>query len=79
MDANGWIPVSERLPESWQNTSSSADVLAYAPENVDFYSGMFTAYYDHIGKQWCDSLSDDGLGNVTHWQPLPPPPVESTP
>jgi len=62
---DGWIPVSERLPEA------EAHVLVWA-------DGTVQAQYrpDSLKYRWdCDTygLSAD---EVTHWRPLPAPPEE---
>lgn len=57
-----WIPVTERLPETY------TWVLVYAEK----HEVAFDAYYD--GSQWKDALLN-GLV-VTHWMPLPEPPKE---
>lgn len=71
-DGGGWIPVSERLPES------NGNVLIY-----DEVEGVTSAeYYTSRGqageKVWVWYIRDGPMGkHVTHWQPLPAPPVRN--
>lgn len=62
-DALRWVPVSERLPEE------EAHVLTFVP---GYYSGPVSALFSsqlhkEYGGWW--------TSGVTHWMPLPPPPV----
>lgn len=63
-DAHRWIPVTERLPEKWQN------VLAVRQD------GKFR--FDFIGStgKWYEDVGNVG-NSVTHWMPLPEPPKGS--
>ena len=76
---NGWIKCSERLPELYHTVFSgiiSKDVLLYGipyndgEEEMRVFVGYMTEdnefHTDDIGK--CDV--------VTHWQPLPQPPID---
>lgn len=76
---NGWIKCSERLPELYHTVFSgiiSKDVLLYGipyndgEEEMHVFVGYMTEgnefHTDDIGK--CDV--------VTHWQPLPKPPID---
>lgn len=59
-----WISVDERLPEEEGNT-----VLYYDGTNVDaclFYFGHFHTI---------DLYESDRIDGVTHWMPLPTPPM----
>lgn len=64
MDKNGWIKVSERLPEKMQK------VLVWAKEGHGTIASYWTAIY--LGKDFFSSSTHND--NITHWQPLPSPP-----
>lgn len=57
--AQGWIPVTERLPEEY------TWVLVTAKK----HEVAFDAFYD--GTQWKDAVLNSLI--VTHWMPLPEP------
>ena len=59
IEAPGWIPVSERLPEK----GSFALVTDFGE--------VEEAYYDSDGHWW--QVWGDRLKNVTAWMPLPKP------
>lgn len=67
---NEWISVKDRLPEI-----HSPDVLAYDGKN-QFISGRWgvgnTVYFQTNNCGCCNS----GMGEITHWMPLPKPPEE---
>ena len=62
--SDGWIPVTERLPEDGQ------DVLGFLQNDTE--RGIFPANYDH--GIWFDCLFNIHIQSVTHWMPLPEPP-----
>lgn len=65
-----WIKCSERMPEY------AISVIVYDKE----YDVVDLASYYNSGWSWDDiddGLSDDPC-NVTHWQPLPKPPKETS-
>jgi hypothetical protein len=62
---NGWIPVSERLPEELTTVLVYHPDAPFAPSGIDLASQM-------DGDSWM--LSDGRLGQPTHWMPLPEPP-----
>lgn len=67
---DAWIPVAERLPEAEDGGMPFSDnVLVFARAK----SKPWVGYYDHRVGQW---FSPQGRrrDDVTHWQPLPPPP-----
>ena len=57
-----WISVEDRLPES------SKRYLTFS----SFYMQIVTAYYSVDRRMW---LGVCRAGEITHWQPLPPPPT----
>jgi hypothetical protein len=71
---DGWIPVSERLPEPCSHSNQSSSVLVWCPENRCEY----TATFNHDSQQW-NHFGACGYAiyySVTHWMPLPNPPAE---
>jgi hypothetical protein len=62
--SDGWIPVTERLPEDGQ------DVLGFLQNDTE--RRIFPANYDH--GIWFDCLFNIHIQSVTHWMPLPEPP-----
>ena len=62
-----WINVKDRLPED------NTDLLVFASEG---WRGIFPAVYYRNTWQSSHILYDGMLGNVTHWMPLPNPPLK---
>ena len=58
-----WIPVSERLPETWKAVLVCCD--------GKFHDAMVVAYIDALGL-W-HPISGD---NIAYWMPLPEPPKD---
>lgn len=65
-DIPRWIPVSERLPEA-----DGSFITAYSKGGV---SQNWYMTFHHGGGKWYQNSED--TGEVTHWMPLPSPPVE---
>lgn len=63
--AQRWIPVSERLPL----LRDSKAVLVYT-KSGETYSGLYLG-----NNEWTGLLHDFREGEVTHWMPLPEPPI----
>ena len=63
-DATKWIPVTERLPEKTR--------MVLVADNREYYVDLWR----FIGNGW---IGEDGhyfaIEEVTHWMPLPKPPV----
>lgn len=67
-DAAAWRNVQEELPEN------DGLVLVYSPSKKKNTIGL-RAFAWHDPKKGWSSLPDVWLGVITHWQPLPVPPV----
>jgi hypothetical protein len=70
MTESRWIPVSERLPD----TFGTFIVAVRIPTRKRTYSD--SADFDPFTKKWTPSLYWGKGMNVTHWMPLPEPPKE---
>ena len=60
-----WIPVSERLPDNWESVLT-IDISKSTQDVV-------TAFYNPEISLWSTHFSCDLW--VTHWMPLPEPPI----
>ena len=60
-----WIPVSERLPDNWESVLT----IDISKSTRD----MVTAFYNPEIRLWSSHFSCDLW--VTHWMPLPEPPI----
>lgn len=71
---SGWIKCSERYPDN------GVYVLVYFNEGqaVAFCGDVLDHNKKYMHKYWADEeyACSYGGGEVTHWQPLPPPPSE---
>lgn len=66
-DVEGWIPVSERLPEVGERVLGSTDPV----EEVTYWAHKPGVHDGEAG--WCDT--HENLVEVTHWMPLPAAPA----
>lgn len=63
-----WIPVTERLPFAESGNVS---------EKVLVTDGQDVAIAEWFNFEMCEPFwSYTGMGDITHWQPLPAPPKE---
>lgn len=60
-----WIPVSERLPDNWESVLT-IDISKSTRDAV-------TAFYNPETSRWSTHSAGDLW--VTHWMPLPEPPI----
>ncbi len=88
-DANGWISVDKKLPERMVQdgmfSKSSQKVLIYVTwysetdeEDIRHLISTGICYETADGRiSWEDNENVNGdYEEVTHWQPLPEPPLE---
>ena len=72
-----WVPVGERLPEPNPMVppdTESVTVLLFAPPD---YIGIGLHYRGSHGHYWAGTTSEYDISeSVTHWMPLPEPPVK---
>ena len=59
-----WISVDDRLPEDFRELVLARRMGKHGPQ-------VFTAFYGN--SDWAIMLAGH-VDDVTHWQPLPPPP-----
>jgi len=64
-DAQRWIPVSERMPDDWESVLT-IDISKSTQDVV-------SAFYNPETSLWSTPFSSDLW--VTHWMPLPEPPI----
>ena len=73
---NQWIKCSDRLPPVNED-GESCSLLLYGMETQDSYFPHQFIGFIMDGKFYCDTwCSPHQCYNVTHWQPLPPPPED---
>lgn len=68
---NGWIPVSEKLPEEGKEVLAQFTVrVVHTNNKVDEFVYIHTMYYENGAWQ---SFAGVPNGRVEAWQPLPEP------
>lgn len=82
-------PITERgMDERWKTIDSAPKdgtfILGYWGERI-YPHGFLTRYevtywisHDEVYGDWYSPVTGDDILAPTHWQPLPPPPKEST-
>lgn len=74
-----WIACSERMPEEGQRVLVADDrppvsmVVAYGVMARGILPGLAPGSF-----VWYETWSDEIVWGVTHWMPLPPPPITGT-
>ena len=66
---DNWISVKDKIPEERAGFNTSEDVNICYADNV-----ISTACYSFHSKKWFDYIYKM-RDNITHWQPLPAPPI----
>ncbi len=71
-EQDNWISVEERLPDTNEAFGESAFVLGIEEE----FNEPVTVWYNSRHKIWrvAHYKADNDPIDITHWQPLPPPP-----
>lgn len=67
----GWININDRMPEK------DKDVLVWL--YGDYYIGRYNQDPDNLQMRWLFedfNLYEDDMSYITHWMPLPEPPIE---
>lgn len=59
-----WIPVSERMPDDWESVLTIDISKSTRGPVTAFYNPETSLWSAHFGDLW-----------VTHWMPLPEPPI----
>lgn len=65
-ETSPWIPVTERSPEPGQHVMTWRKGCDFSAWPARYLRGGFH-----------DPVFGEGMGRVTHWMPLPPPPEEN--
>lgn len=72
---NGWIPVSERLPE--EPFGCLVTVIACEPVTQDEFENILPYHVGYDGYGWVDADGEEIPFEVIAWKPLPEPYKES--
>lgn len=70
---NNWISVDERKPEEKDGNKQlvAFDEPFFGKMNKEIECAM----YDEDTNKWINELTSRPILRVTHWQPLPEPPI----
>ncbi|HCB2886517.1 TPA: DUF551 domain-containing protein [Citrobacter freundii] len=72
-----WIPVSERMPGRDYVLAADISGAYYPPHLPNTQVGIYADWFGDGNPSWDDGDGNDlHLKQVTHWQPLPEPPVK---
>lgn len=75
---NGWISVDDRLPDMHPHDyygELSDDILLYGIDDSGSNPHIFIGFMIKGNIFYSNEYGMCGHGNVTHWAPLPPPPI----
>ena len=74
---DGWIPVSERMPERDYVLAADISGTYYPPHQPNAQVGIYADWFEDGNPSWDDGDGNDlHLKQVTHWMPLPAPPQQ---
>ncbi|ENE1910444.1 DUF551 domain-containing protein [Escherichia coli] len=70
---DGWISCSERMPDDKQYVWFFGESRGFAGRDT------FEGYYDWSRNKWwaVTDIGEEPASKVTHWMPLPEPPLEA--
>ena len=68
---DGWVAVSERLPDKFGRVLALTDGKTPHFTNDNYGTRCYVLLYEPEHKEW----SGFSMGSVTHWRPLPAPPT----
>lgn len=63
-----WISIEDRLPEK--------DCLYIVCQTICMWQNVFGACWK--GGKWVSVVTSNQLEHITHWMPLPEPPIEKS-
>ena len=69
-----WIPVTERLPND-KKIIDGEEYIKNVAIRIKDNAAEKIAFYDEEEKCWFDTDFFSVAGEVTHWMPLPEPPI----
>lgn len=80
----GWISVKDQKPKAIESVNNRYDykpVMLYAPNNDSYYIGWYVCKEEYSGRDLYISRTSLYAYQVitkkiTHWKPLPMPPME---
>ena len=74
---DGWIPVSERMPERDYVLAADISGTYYPPHQPNAQVGIYADWFEDGNPSWDDGDGNDlHLKQVTHWTPLPAAPQQ---